>query len=74
MFSVIVFNQCKLNQCKTDVALMIAFSITVVTHMRTGYYLKLFNFTAGIYCLHGKLTAVLNFASVNLTEVKFAPK
>ena len=31
-------------------------------------------FAAGIYCLHGKLTAVWNFTSVNLSEVKFAPK
>ena len=31
-------------------------------------------FAAGIYCLHGKLTAVWNFTSVKLTEVKFAPK
>ena len=31
-------------------------------------------FTAGIYCLHGKLTAVWNVNSVNLTEVKYAPK
>ena len=30
--------------------------------------------TTGLYCLHGKLTAVWNFASVKLTEVKFAPK
>ena len=26
------------------------------------------------YCLHGKVNAVWNFTSVNLTEVKFAPK
>ena len=31
-------------------------------------------FTASIYCLHGKLTAVWNFTSVKLIEVKFAPK
>ena len=31
-------------------------------------------FAAGIYCLHGKLTAVWNFTSVKLTEVKFGPK
>ena len=31
-------------------------------------------FTSGIYSLHGKLTAVWNFTSVKLTEVKFAPK
>ena len=42
--------------------------------MRTSYELKLFNFTAGIYFLRGKLAAVLNFTSVKLTEVKFAPK
>ena len=30
-------------------------------------------FTAGIYCLPGKLTAVWNFFSVNLTEVNFTP-
>ena len=28
-------------------------------------------FAAGIYCLHGKLTAVWNFTSVKLTEVSF---
>ena len=31
-------------------------------------------FAAGIYCLHGKFTAVWNFNLVKLTEVKFAPK
>ena len=31
-------------------------------------------FAAGIYCLHGKFIAVWNFTSVNLTEVKIAPK
>ena len=33
-----------------------------------------FYFTAGIYYLHGKLTAVWNFTSVNLTVAKFVPK
>ena len=32
------------------------------------------HFTAGIYCLHGKLAAVWIFASVTLREVKFARK
>ena len=31
-------------------------------------------FAVGIYCFHGKLTVVRNFTSVNLIEVKFAPK
>ena len=33
-----------------------------------------FYFTSGIYCIHGKLNVVSNLTSVNLTEVKFAPK
>ena len=31
-------------------------------------------FTADIYCLYGKLTAVWNFTSFNVTKVKFASK
>ena len=31
-------------------------------------------FIAGIYCLHGKLTVVWNFISVELAEVKLAMK
>ena len=31
-------------------------------------------YITGIYCLHGKLTALWNFTSVKLTEAKFASK
>ena len=52
---------------------MVVFS-TTATHMRTCYWLKWFCatlFTAGNYCLHGKLTAVWNFTSVKSTKVSF---
>ena len=36
-WSMIAFNWCKLNQCKTDVALMVVFSIKVSPHMHFSY-------------------------------------
>ena len=61
------------NQCKTNVALMVVF-FNSSSKAHAHYEIKLFNFTAGIYFLQGKLTAVLNLTSFKLTEVKFAPK
>ena len=48
---IIAFNQYKFNEWKTDVVLMVVFSITVATHMLTSYYLKWFCATL-LHCRH----------------------